>query len=98
MSINTQVAAELLDEIDSKVKTIEDTKLSWWSRFKRRYWNWRSVIVWNVSGNFTLFQIFAGKKIWAWFTATFPPIASFLGKVWGGICSAAIAVYEVVVP
>jgi hypothetical protein len=98
MSTDTQVAQELLGEIDEKVKLIEDTKLGWWSRFKRRYFNWKGIIVWNVSGNFTLLQVFGFKKFAAWFVIKFPTAASLLGKIWAGVTAFFVGAYEVLVP
>lgn len=97
MSSNESAAVELLGDIDEKVKDIEDTKLGRWARFKRRYLNWKGVAIWTASGNFTLGQVFVGKKVIAWFVTTCPKTAAFFVKVWLVIVAATTAVKDVVV-
>lgn len=82
------VAEQILEDMDSKVESIEDKELSRFARLKRRYWSGKFGLGYIIGGNVTLVQVIAGKKLIAWFVVKFPLVTSFFAKAWSGITAA----------
>lgn len=92
----SEVVTKVLEDLDLKVKRIEDKELSRWSRFKRRYFSGRPGFMYVVGGNVTLLQVAVGNKIIAWFVVKFPWISGILVKAWSALVSVTIGAYHLI--
>ena len=94
--MSDEVVKEVLDRFDLKIEDIEDRELSWWGRFKRRYFNRYGAAMYVVGGNVTLVQVTVGKKLLAWFAVKFPVVVGFFAKVWSAIVSVAVGALHLI--
>lgn len=89
-----ELAKDVLNEIDERIKLIEDRELTRTERWKRRYLSGRWFSGYVIGGNVTLGQVTVGKSFWAWFTANVPSVAIPINKTFSAISAVFVGAWD----
>lgn len=88
---------ETLSEMDSQMKSFEDEHLLWFPRIKRRFWNWRTILMYQVSSGITLGQILGGKWLIAWCSSKVAVLSAVGVKAWGAISTTLLGIWHIMI-
>jgi len=93
MSTKKEVVKDL-EQVDEHVKVLE-SKLPWYRRLSRRYFNSTSFISYQVGGGMAWLKLVFGKKLLLIASTKFPVFYSLLAVIWDKIVLVVVATLAV---
>jgi len=92
--MSEEVVNEKLQEMDSEIESFENENLGWFARMRRRYWNAKVILAWNISSGVTVGQMLGGKWLLTWFASKLSLINAVAAKLWAAFITTVLGLWH----